>query len=161
MTPVDLIELIDAVKTYGILVVCVGLPIVLLGGYLAYSRIRIWVDEKFVVFGALKEHSDEFSTLVGEVRAALSRFDCGFSQHVEDTERLSHDDHWKSCQVDKCPYLHKFFTQLVDTEQMIVKFSDEANASRERTHESINVMMRRFDDFAVQAIAAFRRNGAK
>lgn len=161
MTPVDLIDLIDAIKTYGILAVCVGLPTVILICGLAYSRVKSWVDDKFEVFKALKGHADEFSTLVEEVRGALTRFDSGFSQHVEDTERLSHEDHWKSCQVDKCPYLHKFFAQLEDTEQMIVKLSDEAKASQAQTRADINTIMRRFDDFASAALNLARRNCAK
>lgn len=133
ITPVDIYDWHVTLRTYGSFVV-IGLLFVGLIIYLAYSRVKhgwLWVE------------------------CILKRQ----SQHLADSERVASEEHWKNCQVDKCPYLSKFFEELRDTRQIIEHFSGDAQTSRAETRTAIDTIMRRFDDFAVAMLSLSRKNG--
>jgi hypothetical protein len=163
MTPIDITQTIDAVRTYGAIFVFIVCPIALLICYLAYRYVRRWVDERTNHIVVVEAHVQDLPGLVNEIRETNKVFHETFKRHVEDTDRLNSEEHWKHCQVDRCPYLQKHFAEhgeaLRDVVDMIRQFSGDATASRQFTQESINTIMRRFDDFATAMLALSRKNG--
>jgi hypothetical protein len=94
-----------------------------------------------------------------EMREIATRFDAVFMEHHEATKRIANEDHWKNCELERCPQLHRLHFQLNEANRMTEELAARADESRAQTREAMHVLMRRFDDFASHAIAALRRNG--
>lgn len=112
--------------------------------------------------GHLIDHSACFGGVrdcLDEIRAIAKRFDKVFMEHHEDTKRIAHEDHWKNCEIERCPQLLHIHTRLSEVIRITEDLAERAEESRAETREAINIYMRRFDDFASHAIAALRRNG--
>jgi hypothetical protein len=159
MTPFDLKGMLDGIRAYGLFVTLVILPGLALGSFLAFKYVKSWALRVYDLFEKMEKHTAQFQSMLAEIREAVGRFDGVFLKHVEDTERLGNEEHWKNCQVDKCPYLLKFFNRLEDIAQETRDFAEAAKLSREQTRELITILMRRLDDLFVQQIAVLRRNG--
>lgn len=93
------------------------------------------------------------------VREIATRFDAVFMEHHEAAKRVANEDHWKNCELERCPQLHRIHSQLNEAIRITKELAARADESRAQTREAIHVLMRRFDDFASHAIAALRRNG--
>ena len=93
------------------------------------------------------------------VREIVTRFDAVFMEHHEISKRIANEDHWKNCELERCPQLHRLHSQLSQAIRVTEELAARADESRAQTREAIHVLMRRFDDFASHAIAALRRNG--
>ncbi len=159
MNPSDLKDVLDAIRTYGVFVTFVVLPGLALAMFLSFKYIKSWALRLYDLFEKTEKHASQFQAMLSEMREAVGQFNGVFLKHVEDTERLSNEDHWKSCPVDKCPYLPRFFKRLDDIAEEARDFAEAARLSREQTRELISVLMRRLDDLFVQQIAVLRRSG--
>lgn len=159
MTPADLKDMLEAIQAYGLFVTFVVVPALALASLLAVRHVKSRALRLYDLFEKTEKHAAQFQSLLTEIREAVTRFDGVFVKHVQDTERLSNEDHWKSCQLDKCPYLLKFFNKLEGVAQETRDFAEAARLSREQTRELISILMRRLDDLFVQQIALLRRNG--
>ena len=158
MTPVDMLDTFEAAHKYGTIFVFIVLPIVGVVLYLAYRQVKSWLDKQANLFEKLNSNCDIFTDMVEEIRGRAERVDGLIIKLSEDTERIASEEHWKSCTVDRCPYLQKFYSELKGATHLIQTFSDEARVSREGTKEAVNTMMKRIDDFAIAVIAALKKN---
>jgi len=159
MTPADLKDMLEAIQAYGLFVTFVVIPGLALASLLAVRYVKSWAIRAYNLFEKIEKHAAQFQSMLAEIREVVGRFDGVFVKHVEDTERLASEEHWKSCQLDKCPYLLKFFNKLEGIAQETRDFAEAAKLSREQTRELISILMRRLDDLFVQQIAVLRRNG--
>lgn len=159
MTPSNLKDILELVRAYGLFVAFVVLPGLALATFLAFKYVKAWALRIYDLLEKMENHSSQFPMMLAEVREAVARFNGVFIKHVQDTERLGNEDHWKSCEMDKCPYLQKFFNRLDNVADETRDFAEAAKLSREQTRELIRVLMRRLDDLFVQQIAVLRRNG--
>lgn len=177
MTPGDMRDWYEFARDYGpwaIFLFCLGLAI--LG--LAFRTLLGWFKHISQLVANLEQHTKRFEkawttpngqivshashmedakAAIADMREMTAHVNGVFMKHVEDTERAASDEHWRSCPLDKCPHLQRFYAQLEDVEDKVDKFSSDAQASRERTQEAINIFMRRLDDLFVRQISALRQ----
>lgn len=87
---------------------------------------------------SIKETLEDFTKMAKE------HFDLAL-KHYEDVERLSSDEHWKNCPVDKCPN----FTKLLLTHQ-------ESTAIQDRLVDDVERMSEAQSALALEMIAVLR-----
>jgi len=159
MSPADLKDMLEAIQAYGLFVTFVVIPGLAMASLLALRYVKSRALRLYHLFEKTEKHAAQFQSLLTEIREAVTRFDGVFVKHVQDTERLSKEDHWKNCRLDKCPHLPRFFNKLEGVAQETRDVAEVAKVSREQTRELISILMRRLDDLFVQQIALLRRNG--
>lgn len=159
MSPSDLKDMLDTVRSHGLFVTFVVLPALALGAFLAFAYVKSLALRVYDLFEKTETHASQFETTIEEIRQAVARFDKGFGKHLEDTERFNNGHLRQNCRIDACPHLPKFFDRLDVIAEETGNFAEAAKISREQTGELIQILMRRLDDLFVQQIVLLRRNG--
>jgi len=104
-------------------------------------------------------HFEQYATfrdLVVETKTLLQEHDDNAQRHYGDVERLSSDDHWKNCNVDKCPNLKNLLMTFANMVQRFEVFEVAATADRKRTYESLDVLAHELQALGREFIATLR-----
>lgn len=158
----DMKTILETYGIYATLAVCV----VAVMSWITIKRIKKFIKDQLSLIACVEKSQKDYHDLVSkhekifeDIKEIVKRFDYVFMQHVEDTERIASEEHWKFCQMDKCPYLQKYFEELRDQTQLINHFHENIKSSYKSMKESNSIMMRRLDDFSAAVMTWYRRNG--
>ena len=158
MTPIDIVDYHSALKDWGLLAI-LCLAIVAFIFWVCKDWLGAKLSRARTVWNNLENRGRRFQELFDKIDAVLERFDGGFMSHVEDTKRAADEEHWKSCQIDRCPYLQKFFESLRDVDEHILHYAKECERSHRESTEAMTIILRRQDELFSAILGWVRKNG--
>lgn len=150
----DLISFAETHSAWVVLAVILGVAVLWLAG----REIRdIWHKNVTMLSSVLTQEESikaedeqtiiyrrEILELAQDARSLLDELKTKAEAHYADVERLSSDDHWKNCNVDKCPNMPNIL------------------ASLRQNNESLTEILTQLRQLAFEIIATLRsfRNGS-
>ena len=157
MNPADFAQLLEFIKTYGILgMLMVALSFVAL--YLLYRKFNKFMDRiELAVFQTermctnLLDDSGELAALkdiklgMTEIRQDLEAAVEHSHEHWNDTKHLADMEPWQKCDVNRCPNILTCINNLRDIKGDLRQFVAGARGAREDTQKLIGEFAKRFE----------------
>jgi hypothetical protein len=102
--------------------------------YLAGREIRdIWKQHNTVLGSVMRQEEsikDEADTVIyrkelllrlAQLQEIVTALQDNATTHYSDVERLASDEHWKNCQVDKCPNMPNIISNLKQNNERLTE----------------------------------------
>ena len=102
------------------------------------------------------EYHATIRDLAIEIKTLVESHDSQALRHYDDVQRLSSEEHWKNCNVDKCPNLQTLLFNFANMVQRFEVFEVAATADRKRTYESLDVLAAELQALGREIIATLR-----
>jgi hypothetical protein len=77
-------------------------------------------------------------------------------KHYSDVERLASEEHWKNCDVSRCPNLQNILLALQGMVNNFSSFEDQAKESRNNTTTSLETIRCQISDLTRDILATLR-----
>lgn len=83
---------------------------------------------------------DLLVNMINEIKSMKEKLEAhniGAEHHYDDIRRLTDEEQWKHCDIEKCPYISKLSQNLKDIEARFSEFEIKAEQSRNATGVSL------------------------
>ena len=103
-----------------------------------------------------QEYHARIRELLVEMKTLIEIHERATNEHFDDVKRLSDDEHWKNCPVDKCPNFGKI---LAAYQEMVAKFEVyevRSVENRTRTNETLDELTKELMALGREIIATLR-----
>lgn len=157
--------------TFVLLMACLAFLFLIVWGRRFINQLKQAVES---IDTLVKTHTDEKGNIVVshyaayaatremlvEIKTLLECFTDDAKEHYSDVARLTDEEHWKNCPVDKCPHLPKSFAHIFEKIQgFIARFETYeilSTESRNRTNEVLDKQAEELQSLAREIIATLR-----
>jgi len=95
--------------------------------------------------------------VLDEMADIIVRFDKAFMDLVHSTAQIADEEHWKSCPVDRCPYLIAFGHRQQQMLDIVRQYKEEFLVATEQNRREIQLVHRRFDEISAEQLAVLRQ----
>ncbi len=161
----------QAFATFVLLLACLAIVFAVLWFRSFSARLKHAIEQ---IEAVAQTHSDEKGNIVVshyaayssmreiliEIKTLLECFVDDAKGHYQDVARLTDEEHWKNCPVDKCPHLPKSFASILEKIQSFVArfetYEILSTESRNRTNEVLDKQAEELQNLAREIIATLR-----